>query len=48
MNNLVELSRDEQLNINGGYFFGPIILDLVRFYNDVKAGFDNGMRDSIK
>jgi hypothetical protein len=48
MENLVELTAEEKTNINGGNFFGPIILDIVGFFNSVNAGFNAGMSDSLK
>ncbi|HTQ65403.1 MAG TPA: hypothetical protein VMI12_11425 [Puia sp.] len=48
MENLVELTAEEKTNTCGGDFWGPIILDIVGFFNSATSGFHAGMSDSIK
>ncbi|HEX4850840.1 MAG TPA: hypothetical protein VFV08_08545 [Puia sp.] len=47
MENFVELTQDE-MTISGGYFLGPIIIDVLGFYRNVTKGFTDGLSDSLK
>lgn len=48
MNELIELTYEEKTISGGGYFWSPIIFNLIDFVNEVKSGFAAGMNDSIK
>ena len=48
MENLIELNEEEKININGGFFLGPLVFNITGFVHDVINGFSSGLTDSIK
>jgi len=48
MNNWAELTEEEKNGTAGGFFLGPIVINLVDFYNNVANGFSKGLTDGLK